>query len=63
MLVGSGDSRKIDVTGGMRSKVEYLYNISKETGAECQIINISSKGRLHDALLEKKVIGTIINGN
>ncbi len=63
VLEGAGSSRKIDVTGGMKSKVNYLYNISKETGASCQIINISVKGRLKDVLEGKEVIGTVIDAN
>jgi isopentenyl phosphate kinase len=57
----SGKSTKIDVTGGMKSKVSYLYNISKETGAICQIVNLQKIGRLSDAVLGNKVVGTIIN--
>lgn len=56
-------SRKVDVTGGMRSKLEYLYNISMKTGAECIIINAKRKGRVRSALLGMKVIGTKINAN
>ncbi|MEM0201168.1 MAG: isopentenyl phosphate kinase [Candidatus Micrarchaeaceae archaeon] len=59
----SGSSTKIDVTGGMKSKVSYLYNISKETGAICQIINLQKEDRLKNVLLGENVLGTIINAN
>ena len=59
----SGKSTKIDVTGGMKSKVSHLYEISKETGAVCQIVNLQKPGRLKDAILGNEVIGTIINAN
>lgn len=57
----SGNSTKVDVTGGMKSKVSYLFEISKETGATCQIVNLNKAGRLKDAILGNEVIGTIIN--
>ncbi len=56
----AGDSTKVDVTGGMKTKVRYLYNMSKETGAVCQIINLRSPGNLKKALSGGK-IGTVIS--
>jgi isopentenyl phosphate kinase len=60
LLDQTGGSTKVDVTGGMRSKLEYLYNMSKETGAVCQIVNAGTKGTLQAALSGKEVKGTII---
>lgn len=59
----AGGSTKVDVTGGMKTKIQYLYNISKETGALCQIINLSLENRLKSAINNEKVIGTIIDAN
>ena len=53
-------SKDIDVTGGMLHKVERVLAIAKESGAEVLIINGSVPGRVKDALLGKKVIGTRI---
>lgn len=52
--------RKYNVTGGMKSKVRLLYEISKLSGAKCQIVNIRVPGRLKDAMLGKKVVSTVI---
>ncbi len=57
---GAGASLKIDVTGGMSSKLSYLYNISKRYHTRCQIVNATVPGRLRDAMLGKNVIGTSI---
>ncbi|MGC8479676.1 MAG: isopentenyl phosphate kinase [Candidatus Micrarchaeia archaeon] len=63
VLQKSSGSRKIDVTGGMKSKVMHLYNISKETGAVCQIVNVKVKDRLREAILGKEVISTLIKAD
>ncbi len=55
-----GGSKKIDVTGGMKGKLEHLYNIAKETGTVCQIVNASRKGVLYKALSGKN-LGTTIS--
>ncbi|MEM3753394.1 MAG: isopentenyl phosphate kinase [Candidatus Micrarchaeaceae archaeon] len=62
-LNGAGASLKIDVTGGMHSKLQFLYNISKRYGSTCQIVNATVPGRLRDALMGKPVISTIIKAN
>lgn len=54
-----GGSKKIDVTGGMRGKLEHLYRISRQTSIPCQIVNADRKGALYAALKGKK-IGTEI---
>ena len=59
----AGGSTKVDVTGGMKTKIQYLYNISKETRAICQIINLSSNNRLKSVINNEKVIGTTIDAN
>ncbi|MEM3405211.1 MAG: hypothetical protein QXZ01_02705, partial [Candidatus Micrarchaeaceae archaeon] len=59
-LNGAGASLKIDVTGGMHSKLQFLYNISRKYGSTCQIVNATVPGRLRDALMGKPVVSTII---
>ncbi len=59
-LKGAGPSLKIDVTGGARTKLEFLYNISKSYGSICYAINGNVPGRLQDALKGIDVIGTEI---
>jgi len=49
-----------DVTGGMQSKVDTLLGLAKRTKAEIVIINGLVPGRLRDAMLGKKVVGTKI---
>ncbi len=53
-------SKNIDVTGGMKSKLDYLYKISKEVGTVCEIINANNSNRLYNSILNKKTIGTKI---
>ena len=60
VLNSAGKSLKVDVTGGMKSKITYLYNMAKETGATCQIVNAKKKDRIRLAILGKRVVGTII---
>lgn len=56
-LQGSSD---VDVTGGMLHKVERMLDLSNQTGADVVIVNGSVPGRLRDALLGKKVVGTVV---
>jgi isopentenyl phosphate kinase len=53
-------SESVDVTGGMRHKVERAMSLARDTGIRTQIINGSKPGRLKDAILGKKVSGTLI---
>ena len=53
-------SHATDVTGGMLHKVESMLELAKKTKAEVIIINGQVPGRLHDAMLGKKVVGTRI---
>ena len=59
-LAGAGASLKIDVTGGMATKLKSLYLISERTGTTCQIINATVPGRLRSALSGKRVRGTVV---
>jgi isopentenyl phosphate kinase len=59
-LAGTGGSLKVDVTGGMRNKLIYLYGIARRYGTTCQIINAKVPGRLKAALQGREVRGTII---
>ncbi|MCW1309313.1 MAG: isopentenyl phosphate kinase [Candidatus Parvarchaeota archaeon] len=56
---GIRGSMKIDVTGGMRRKIEELLKLS-EIGIESLIVNARKKDRIKKALLGEKVIGTTI---
>lgn len=57
---GAGATTKIDVTGGMRSKLKYAYEISKTAETTCQIINAAVPGRLYSAIRGENVIGTTV---
>ncbi len=59
-LRGAGASTKVDVTGGMKTKLEYAYNIAKLYNTKCQIVNINVPGRLHSAIIGEKILGTVI---
>jgi isopentenyl phosphate kinase len=61
-LKAAGDSTKIDVTGGMRSKLEYAYGMAK-LGSTCQIINVLVPGRLRSAILGEETVGTVISAD
>ncbi|MHB1830382.1 MAG: isopentenyl phosphate kinase [Candidatus Micrarchaeaceae archaeon] len=52
--------RKYNVTGGMKSKVELLYNMSKRTSLVCQVVNANVPNRIYNAILGKPVVSTII---
>ncbi|MEM0372618.1 MAG: isopentenyl phosphate kinase [archaeon] len=54
-----GGSASTDVTGGMLHKVEELVELAGH-GIQSQIINALEPNRIRDALLGKKVVGTII---
>ncbi len=59
-LKHAGASGKVDVTGGMASKIATLYTIAKETGATCCIVNAKVPGRLYKAAMGIGVRGTKI---
>jgi isopentenyl phosphate kinase len=56
-------AKTIDVTGGMRSKVELLLFLAEEKGVESEILNATKPGLLELALRGKKGTGTIIRPN
>tara|TARA_Y100000294_G_scaffold166635_1_gene175116 strand:- start:271 stop:990 length:720 start_codon:yes stop_codon:yes gene_type:complete len=56
-------AKTIDVTGGMRSKVELLLCLAEEKGVESEILNATKPGLLELALRGKKGTGTIIRPN
>ena len=60
VLPSLGGANTVDVTGGMRSKVLSLLELTKVTGVECEVLDISKVGNLEDALNGKRGIGTII---
>ena len=51
---------KVDVTGGMRTKVMGMHEMVSIRGAEGIIINGKVPGRIRDALLGRDVPGTIV---
>ncbi|MEE9585654.1 MAG: isopentenyl phosphate kinase [Nitrososphaerales archaeon] len=50
----------VDVTGGMKSKVELLLKLAEEKGVESEILNASRPGLLEYALKGRRGQGTII---
>jgi isopentenyl phosphate kinase len=54
-------AKSIDVTGGMLHKVEEALSIAKSTGINTLIINGKRKDLLKNAILGKKVEGTLIS--
>lgn len=54
-----GESGGVDVTGGMRQKVEACLKIAKK-GAVSQIVSGQVAGRVQEAIAGKKVVGTMI---
>ncbi len=59
-LRGAGASTKVDVTGGMQTKLQYAYDIAKSCNTVCQIVNIDIPGRLHSAIIDEETTGTTI---
>ncbi|MCL5430232.1 MAG: isopentenyl phosphate kinase [Candidatus Marsarchaeota archaeon] len=59
-LSGVSGSTKVDVTGGMRSKLEYAYEIAKSCGASVHIVNAEVPGRLYSAMVGDPVTGTVV---
>lgn len=53
VLGGAGGSTKVDVTGGMRTKLELLYRIAKRMHGEGAIVNGLRKGYVEKLLLGK----------
>lgn len=46
VTAGAGGSNKVDVTGGMRTKVQFLYDMAVATGARCYITNAARPGSI-----------------
>jgi isopentenyl phosphate kinase len=57
-ILSEVSSAKSDVTGGMRGKVSELLELSG-TGIQSLVINALEKGRVKNALLGKRVKGTL----
>ena len=53
-------SASVDVTGGMLTKVGQMLAQAKRNGTETIIVNGAVPGRVRDALLGRKVRGTVI---
>ena len=60
VLGGTGGSQKVDVTGGMHSKLELLYKMVKATKSQGIITNGLRKNSIKDAFLEKTANTTIV---
>jgi isopentenyl phosphate kinase len=57
-----GSRAAADVTGGMLGKVAKLREIAAiSKNSEIIVVNGLAAGRVHDALLGKRVVGTVIN--
>ncbi len=55
IVKSTGGAHKIDVTGGMKTKIARLYSMSEQTSAIGYILNIKKKGELRKLLMGKKV--------
>jgi len=53
-------SNAVDVTGGMKSKVDVLLRLAEDKGVESEIINAMKPGFLECAIKGQKGLGTII---
>ncbi|MDE1850254.1 MAG: isopentenyl phosphate kinase family protein [Candidatus Micrarchaeota archaeon] len=51
MIEGAGGAKKVDVTGGMKTKLSILYEIIKNTGATGYIANAGKEGVIERILL------------
>ncbi len=60
IVAGTGGAKKIDVTGGMRTKVATLHKMVVKTGATGYVVNLTKKGRLYKLLSGKEVRCTIV---
>ena len=54
------NASRVDVTGGMRTKVLGVYEMVRRSGNAGVIINGKVQGRIRDALLGKDVVGTVV---
>ena len=53
-------SHKVDVTGGMHSKLAFLYGMAKMSGGEGVILNGQKSGRIKNALLGRSGTATVV---
>ncbi|MER3601661.1 MAG: hypothetical protein C4339_02975 [Nitrososphaerota archaeon] len=53
-------TRAIDVTGGMREKLNTLLQLSRDLGIECEVINARRPGLLRRAILGERGLGTVV---
>ncbi len=61
IVAGTGtNSNRVDVTGGMKTKLLSMHRMVKNSGAEGYIINGMVPGRLRDVLLGRSVVGTVV---
>ena len=60
VLPSLGGANTIDVTGGMRSKIQTLLQLVKETETECLVIGLLVPGALEEALNGETEKGTLI---
>ncbi len=51
VLSSAAGAKKVDVTGGMRSKLELLYGVVHETGATGYIMNAAAHGAMRKVLV------------
>lgn len=58
ILLGVGGARKVDVTGGMKTKLELLYEMVKRTGAIGYIVNAGKPGVIEKLLISGETNGT-----
>jgi len=60
VLTGAGGAKKVDVTGGMKTKVAILYDIAKSSNCNGYIANATKPGVIKKVLMGEKVTCTTI---
>ncbi len=60
VMAGAAGAQKVDVTGGMQTKVRWLYDIAKDTGSVGYIANAGKPGMMKDILLGDDVDCTVV---
>ncbi|MGI0141629.1 MAG: isopentenyl phosphate kinase [Candidatus Micrarchaeales archaeon] len=62
MIMSTGGARKVDVTGGMKTKLTLLYDMAKSTGATGYIVNAGRPGVIENLLVSGEAVGTKVVG-
>ncbi|MDE1869817.1 MAG: isopentenyl phosphate kinase family protein [Candidatus Micrarchaeota archaeon] len=60
VIAATGGAKKVDVTGGMKTKISLLHEMVKRTKATGYIVNASKPGVIENLLLGNEVTCTIV---